>query len=580
MLPRFVALGLAFALAACPDDGGNETDAAPPDPTLTIERVWPTDARPGIVFPGCVYASPLAFEERVVVVEGRGTVAVLDPETGDADWTVLLPAPEGERPDVFATPVIVGDLLVAAYHTLDPDGDASVNARRLRQRVAVVDLGAHAIAAEFEPLDLAASLPAADGAGEVEFLASNALARATLVHVPDPAGAGLGSVVVTFGNARDIQPWHGWAFELDLEAWRASGPGAAVSGTLVTTPESDCGTPGGSGATERVCGGGLWAPAGPLVVPDAAGGSALILAPDNGRLDLGQRSYANTLMRVRPGMTFDPGCDPDLCDGFDPDAPADACVESCTDLFIPREPAGQDPSRPSSWLCEGLTMFQCWELLDYGGGSTPVQVELPSGPVLLYPMKDGAVYVVDAEHMGTLHERHQLVEVCGTEDSPCHANWAGMIVTQPALTEVDGTPFAILPTFMEDDVRPAGVFGLRVLDDPPRLEEAWRTPAADAPDAARRFRLHPSRVALGSPAGQPEMAFVLERPSMDVHERGRLLALDVATGALRGDVRLTGPAQRFTLPLVVGDVVIASVCESDEGSGWFEGFRVVASVVP
>jgi len=587
---RILLLAIALTLfAGCGAD--DDDDASPAiDGGLAVERVWPTDQHPGQQFDGCVYGSPLAFEDggasRVVIVEGRGTVAVVDPATGDADWTVMLPAPAGERPDVFATPVIVQGLLVVAYHTLDPDGDASVNAPRLRQRVAVVDLAARELAADFAPLDLSARVPAWDG-GEVEFLVGAALERATVAHVPAPTGAGLGHVVVTYGNARDIQPWHGWAFEVDLDAWRAGGPDAAVSGVLVTTAENDCGQAGASGATERQCGGGLWSPSGPLVVPDGDG-SALILAPDNGRLDPARRSYSNTLMRVRPGMVFDPGCDPVACADFDPNAPSEACVESCRDLWVPRVPAGEEPALPESWLCQGLGMFECWELLDYGGGSTPVQVLLPSGPVLLYPMKDGNVYVVDGEHLGTLHERHHLVDVCGTADSPCHANWAGMIITQPALTEVDGVPFAIVPTFMEDDVRPAGVFGLRVLDDPPRLEEAWRTPGADAPDAIRRFRLHPSRVALGRPDdpgeypegyGGPERAFVLERPA-DVHARGHLLVLDVATGALLADVRMAGPAQRFTLPLVVGDVVVVNSCDSDQGPGHLEGWRVEASIPP
>lgn len=563
-------------VAGC--SSGDDDDTPPPDTGIVVERLWPTDAHPGVEYPGCVYGSPLpAPDGGVVIIEGRGTLAVLDPETGAEVWTLMLPAPDGERPDVFATPVIVGDLLVIAYHTLDPEGDPSVNGVRLRQRVAVVDLAAHAMADDFPVFDLAARLPTWDG-GEVEFLATNQLERAALVHVPG-AGASLGHVIVTFGNARDIQPWHGWAFELDLDAWRADGAGAAVSGVLVTTAETDCGTPGSSGATERQCGGGLWSPAGPLVVPDGAGGHDLILAPDNGRLELSRRSYSNTLMRVRPGMQFDPGCDPDLCAGFDPDEPATPCLESCESLFVPRVPPGQLPAMPESFLCDGLTMFQCWEVLDYGGGSTPVEIELASGPVLLYPNKDGYVVLVDARHLGTLHDRLKLADVCGTAEHPCRANWAGMIVTQPALTELDGEALAIVPTFMEDSVRPAAVVAVRILDDPPRLEEVWRSPPADDPDAVHRFRLHPSRLALGRPTGGDELGLMLERPE-DVHERGRLLAFDVATGAELANVQMTGPAQRFTLPLVLGDVLVVNSCDSDVGAGRLEGYRVRASPPP
>lgn len=567
-------LVLLVVLPGCPDGSGDDDDdSVPPDGGPSLERLWPTAAHPGVQWPGCVYGSPLAWDERVVVIEGRGTLAVLDPETGEPDWTLDLPAPDGERPDVFATPVIVGDLLVTAYHTLDPEGDPSVNGERLRQRVAVVDLRARALAVDLPAVDLGARLPTWDG-GEVEFLVTNALARATLVHLPGEGGA-LGRVVVTYGNARDIQPWHGWAFELDLDAWRGGGPDAAVSGVLVTTAETDCGTPGSSGSSERLCGGGLWAPSGPLVVPEGAGGFALILAPGNGHLDLARQAYANTLMRVGPGLAFDPGCDPASCADFDPDAPALDCIESCRDLFVPRVPDGQEPARPDSFLCDGLGMFECWAVLDYGGGSTPVRVELASGPVLLYPNKDGYVVLVDGEHLGTLHDRRKLADVCGTREHPCRANWAGMIVTQPALTELDGAPLAIVPTFMEDEVRPAAVVALRILDDPPRLEEVWRTPPADDPGAVQRFRLHPSRLALGRPTGGGQLGFLLERPA-DIHARGHLLVLDVATGVELADVTMTGPAQRFTLPLVLGDVVVVNSCDGDVGPGRLEAYRVAA----
>jgi hypothetical protein len=271
-------------------------------------------------------------------------------------------------------------------------------------------------------------------------------------------------------------------------------------------------------------------------------------------------------LRVRSGLDFDPGCDAAACADFDPDEPAPACVESCRDLFIPRVLAGQGPPRPENGLCDGLGMFECWQILDYIGGSTPVRIELPSGPVLVYPTKDGHVYLIDAEHLGTLHDRLKLVEICGTAEHECRANWAGMMVTQPAVTEVDGVPLVVVPTFMEDDAHPAGVFGVAVLDDPPHLETRWRT----SPDDPTRWRIHPSRVAVDA-AG--EHAFVLERPA-NPSERGWLVAIDTASGRELARERMSGPAQRFTLPLVLDDVVVVNSCDSDQGPGRLEGWRV------
>src|SRR5262245_27417146 len=95
-------------------------------------------------------------------------------------------------------------------------------------------------------------------------------------------------VYVSLGNIQDIQPWHGWLFELDLDAWRAGGE--AITASLVTTPEADCGIPGTSGARERQCGGGIWAPAGPLV-----SGGELFVPTGNGQLDVPRGDHANTL---------------------------------------------------------------------------------------------------------------------------------------------------------------------------------------------------------------------------------------------------------------------------------------------
>ena len=75
---------------------------------------------------------------------------------------------------------------------------------------------------------------------------------------------------------------------------------SAQTAYFVDTPELDCGTVGHSGSRERVCGGGLWAPSGPLLVP-RDGGYELVLASGNGQLDLTRADYANTLMRAGPG---------------------------------------------------------------------------------------------------------------------------------------------------------------------------------------------------------------------------------------------------------------------------------------
>ena len=502
-------------------------------------------------------------------------MAAISPETGGLLWKLQLPAPEGEVAMAVATPVMVGRRLVVAYHTISAaDSERpDVGHHRKRQRVAVVDLDTRALDPAFPIVELAAQVEGHDGT-PVDFLPSHALARSQLVHLPSPDGRGAGLVYVTFGNARDLQPWHGWLFELDLGRWEQGGAAEAVSGVFLTTPENDCGPQNSSGSRVRRCGGGLWSPTGPLVVPHD-GGSAVIVASGNGRLDLGRRAYANSLLRLTPGLAFEPGCDVQACTPFDPDAPDATCMASCSNLFIPRLMPGQPALSPESGVCEDLGMYACWQALDYIGGSSPSRVVLPDGrAVLVYPAKDGQAYLVDAEHLGTLHDREELVKVCGTATDGCTMDWAGMAVAQPAVTSVGGQPVVLIPTFMPDRTHPAGLVGLTVTtrEGTPSLEPRWTFPDFTTPEAVERFRRHPSQATIGTLSGGGEVAWVVEVARAG--SRGTLWGVRPSDGAPLARAELTGPGFRFARPLWHDDTLYAVSCESDRGPGHLEAWRV------
>lgn len=585
--PMVWCVAWAAAATACGNDErlGAPRDAGVPEvtspdggpPSLAFRRALPDSNGVGHAFSGCLFASPLSYLSRggaaVVIADAGGRVTLIDAVTFATIWQIALPAPSGEVGFVVGTPAIVGSRLIVSYHTTLKEEPASPNVvdPRRRHRVAVVDLERGQLDPGFEVLELAATV-AGNDARTVSFLPSNALGRSALVHVPASA-ATLGSVYVTFGNARDIQPWHGWAFELSLDAWYERGAAAATTQVIVTTPEADCGPAGESGSRERTCGGGLWAPSGPLLLPRASG-SEIILAPGNGQLDPLRRDYANTLMRVQPGRPFDPECDPTACAGFDADAPATACVESCKNLFIPRIPPGQAALRPESGACDGLGMFECWGKLDYIGGSTPALVSTPSGRrVLAYPTKDGHAYLVDADHLGAQYDRHELVSVCGTATDRCMMDWAGMSVTQPAVAEHDDVPVVIIPTFMPDATHPAGVVALNVIerDGLPRFERRWEFPRFDSAPAHTRFRIHPSRLALASVDGV-KLGLIVE--AAPPNQRGKLLALDTASGQLAAETELLGPGYRYSLPLVHGRTVFVASCATENGPGTLEAYTI------
>ncbi len=295
---------------------------------LELVPLFPTSSAPSVTFEGQIAGSPLLDlsqgTPRIIVAASKGTIAALDPISGALLWKTVLPAGTGETPLLISTPVQIDDKLVVAYQTVTGTGDW-MSLKRVTQKVAVVDLGHGKIDPSFPIVDLAAEVPAADVGSTVKFDPTHAASRSALKHVR-PSGRQLGFIYVSFGNFSDIQPWHGWLFEIDMDAWKQHGPEKAVSSTLVVTPETACGEEGYNGSRDMICGGGIWTPSGPTVVGDK-NDSELIVPTGNGQIDLKRGDYANTLMRLRQGLAFDPECDAALCKTFDARTPSLPCIE-------------------------------------------------------------------------------------------------------------------------------------------------------------------------------------------------------------------------------------------------------------
>lgn len=548
-------------------DGGAEDAGADGGGPVTVSATRLPDIAS---YTECILASPLLAtsqgEPFVLVFPKDEGVVALDPANGEEAWRVVFPTPADRDAFMLSTPAIVGDTLFAVYYLVDGAR------RRLAHRVVAVDLAARALHADYEVVELSASVPAFDGSGNVDFLPSNSLPRSTVKHGVTTARPE-GLLYVSFGNAQDIQPWHGWVFELDVEAWRTGGAAAATTGVLLTTPETDCPVEGLSGSRDMICGGGVWAPSGPVVVP-RTGTFDLIVPTGNGQLDLNREDYANTLMRTGPGLAFDPACDEGLCADFDELDPAEDCMASCEDLFIPRL-AGDPPLSPASGACDGLTFLECYAVLDYDlGANSPAHATLQGGKqVLVLPAKDGAVYLVDYEHMGTLYDREQLMDQCGAVGDTCRLDWAGMFVTQPKLVELDGELIAVVPSFIADQTHPAGVHGLRVTTDDagvPDLELAWQAPSFDSQEAHDWWRTHPSRATITWHDGEP-FAWVV---NVALSGSGTLLGIRVRDGEIVAQTALADEGRRFIEPLVHDDVLYTTSCNSNAGPGVVERFQL------
>ena len=556
--------------AAEPSDAREEPDAGP------VERLFPTDLGSND-FPGCIFGSPQIYgppgAERVIVVSNDGTVGAIAPDNGDVMWSMKIPLPPGDSAYVLATPAIVGDTLFESYSTID-----SATGQRDSARVVAVDLVHHVVDASFPEVVLSASKPGSGDAGMIDFLPSHEVDRSPVVYAqPDPAKRGF--LYVQFGNIRDIQPWHGWMFELDLDAWHDLGAAGAITGSIVDTPESSCGIEDQGGSREKICGGGMWAPGGPEVnVTDA--GLEILAVAGNGQLDLARHDYANTMMRLRPGLVFDPACDPSCTAFSDGGPPTPDCMQTCGDLFVPRIPDG-GPLAPQDEACAGLGFWDCYSAHDWDlGADGPTRITLKNGlEVIVLGAKDGGLYLVDAQHLGTLYDRIQLAAPCGAPGDPCTADWAGMEVTKPEAAWLDGEdePLVVVPTLEFDHTHAANVAGVRIVTSdagPPHFEAQWRAPAETDPLAKQVFRSQPTlpRVAL-DPNGE-QVIWIVDIGSSPASGHGLLFEIRADDGAILSRTALAGSGQRFARPLAWKDHVFAISCANDSGPGHVEGYRV------
>ena len=193
-------VALLFAIAGCEPAPGSRA------PYLSAE------------FDGCLFASPLWIESQgersILAAPSDGRLRALDPRTGTVIWSLELPVSAGLEPLLVATPGRIGKRLVVVYQGFDPalsedpfDNELS----RQEHRVAVVDLEARALDAEFEPLTLDAEQDAVAIGDEdseptrVRFNPPTQLSRAAVAVAP-AAGAALGKAYLGFGNKCDVQP--------------------------------------------------------------------------------------------------------------------------------------------------------------------------------------------------------------------------------------------------------------------------------------------------------------------------------------------------------------------------------------
>ena len=249
-------LFVVLAVASC-------TPANPAGSAIEVRALFATPETTS-----CIMASPIMYESgdgsrQLITIALDGLVQALDPVTGDPRWTFRIDAPDDQTPIVLSTGALVGERLVVSWQNTRTQEGLPDQGRwsRTGHRVGVLNLETRSWDAEFPTLEVTGQMPAYDGS-DVAFDSAQQLQRAALEHV-STSDSDLGLVYVAFGNGPSVQPFHGWLFELDLDAWREEGANAAFSALFVTTAENDC-VADSSRLDTMVCGGGIWTPAGPI----------------------------------------------------------------------------------------------------------------------------------------------------------------------------------------------------------------------------------------------------------------------------------------------------------------------------
>ncbi len=532
-------------------------------------KVFPSSAQSAVTFDESIIASPLLDLSQgrplVIVPSSNGEIAALDGVTGALEWRVSVPTPIGQTAQLVSTPIIVNNNVIVLYQCIE-------KGVRTSHRLAVIDLAQKKLDDTFPVLALSAEKTTADGKAQIKFNPPTAYSHSALKYT-QKSYSSWGKLYAAFGNAGDTQPFHGWLFEIDMQAWQQRGANHAISNVLLTTPEADCPVSLEYGTQEMICGGGIWTPAGPQIFP-TVDGFEIILPVGNGQIDLSRHDYANTLMRVQPELKFNPECNSNLCANFDPANPDSECMASCKNLFIPRLGEKDAPLKPANGECDNKSFWECLAWMDYDlGANAPVKAKLKNGrSVLIQPGKEGAVYLIDADHLGIQYDRLQITDVCGTASDPCKASWMGMIVTQPALTYINGEPIVIIPTFVPDKSHPAGLTALKIVleNGNPKLKRYWQFPDPSTKESIQGYRSHSSLPVI-STLGQFNDAIVW---SVDTGNPGNLYGIRVKDGAVIFKQSLQGTGRQLSTPLIYRNTLYLVSTFGDTGKSFIEAYQI------
>ena len=101
-----------------------------------------------------------------------------------------------------------------------------------------------------------------------------------------------------------------------------------------------------------------------------------------------------------------------------------------------------------------------------------------------------AIYLVDADTLGTIYDRKQVVDLCGTVEDPCSEPNEGLIINEPRIGWLDGSAVVVIAAHSPDQSHAAGViaYKIRAETNQPRLVKLWQVSDPATLEAKRWFR--------------------------------------------------------------------------------------------
>jgi hypothetical protein len=228
---------------------------------------------------------------------------------------------------------------------------------------------------------------------------------------------------------------------------------------------------------------------------------------------------------------------------------------------------------PADGSCDDKSYLQCLNANDWDfGGNAPVRIELAGGhAVYVAAGKAGDVFLLDADFLGIVYDRKQAATPCGTAEVPCPDTTEGLIMTQPKVGWVDGSPVVVIPTYNLGRTNPAGMVAYKITTATglPRLEELWRVPDASTTEAKQWFRTAPTRVVFQNFDGEP-VAWI-----GDSSTQGRLLGILLRDGRILANVRTAGvPMSNAELVIFRNMLYLPALIPGASNRSWIEAYRI------